>query len=71
MDNNQNVAKDAKEKAAKETVEKVVKNDKVFAKNPKLDVYYKTSDGTAFFTKNTAELHAEGLKDKTVKKITK
>jgi hypothetical protein len=64
-------AKEAVEKAAKEAEEKAAKGDKVFDANPQLDVYYKTSDGLAFYTQNTAELHAAGLKDKTVKKVTK
>jgi hypothetical protein len=55
-------AREAEEKAAK---------DEVFAANPQLDVYYKTSDGTAFFTLNSAELHAAGLDNKTVKKVMK
>ena len=47
--------------------------DVVFAAHPSLDVYYRTSDGTPFFTHNAAEVHATvtGLKDKTVKKITR
>lgn len=64
-------AKAAEEQAAKEAEEKAKKKDEVFATNPNLDVYYKTSDGKAFFTENTAKLYAEGLKDKNVKKVTK
>ena len=74
MTNEEKAAKDAEEQAAKEADEKAAKEaakDTVFAANPNLDVYYKTSDGVAFFTKNTAEQHAVGLKDKTVKKVTK
>ena len=62
------------EKAAKEAEEKVTNEaakDAVFAAHPNLDVYYKTSDNAAFFTKNSAEVHAAGLKDKTVKKVTR
>jgi len=38
----------------------------IFEQNPSLDLYYQTADGTAFYTKNTAELHAKTLEDKTV-----
>ena len=64
----------AEEQAAKEAAEKAAKGavkDAVFAANPNLDIYYKTSDNKAFFTKNSAEVYAAGLKDKAVKKITK
>ncbi len=45
--------------------------DNVFAAHPKLDVYYKTSDGAAFFTPNAAENHAKTLENKKVTKVTK
>jgi hypothetical protein len=47
------------------------KTDKVFADNPSLDVYWKTSDGAAFYTESTAReyLRNGGLSDKTIKKI--
>jgi membrane protein involved in colicin uptake len=61
-------AKEAEEKAAEE---KAAKKDAVFAKNPQLDIYYRTSDGLPFFTKNAADMHAAGLENKTVKKVTK
>jgi membrane protein involved in colicin uptake len=64
-------AKEAAEKAAREAEEKAAKKDAVFANHPQIDIYYRTSDGTAFFTKNAADIHAAGLKDKTVKKVTK
>jgi hypothetical protein len=63
------VAQEAAEKAAKAA--KAAIKDAVFAKNPQLDVYYRTSDGLPFFTRNAADMHAAGLKDKTVKKVTK
>lgn len=43
----------------------------IFSNNPTLDLYYKTSDGNAFFTKNAAHNHAKTLEDKSVKKVTK
>jgi membrane protein involved in colicin uptake len=63
----------AAEKAAAEkaAAEKAAKKDAVFAANPDLDVYYKTSDGTPFFTQNAAGLHAMGLKDKNVTRVTR
>ncbi|MPS74008.1 MAG: hypothetical protein E2590_12810 [Chryseobacterium sp.] len=45
--------------------------DKIFQENPKLDVYYKTSDGTAFFTMNAAKAHGNTLKNKVVEKVTR
>lgn len=63
--------KETGDKTATEVAGKPAEKDVVFKANPQLDVYYKTSDGLPFFTKNKAELHAAGLKDKTVEKITK
>ncbi|MDR3133531.1 MAG: hypothetical protein LBU42_05850 [Prevotellaceae bacterium] len=64
-------AKEAAEKAAREAEEKAAKKDAVFDGYPKLKVYYRTSDGVPFFTKNAAELHAAGLDDKSIKEVTK
>jgi hypothetical protein len=63
--------KAAEEKEEQKDVEKAVKDDAVFSRNPKLDVYFRTSDGVAFFTQNDARNHAKTLKDATVKKVTK
>ncbi len=38
----------------------------IFEANPSLDRYYETSDGTPFYTKNSADLHAKTLEDQTV-----
>ena len=38
----------------------------VFEANPRLDCYFETADGGAFFTENAANNHAKSLKDKTV-----
>lgn len=38
----------------------------IFKSYPKLTVYYKTNDGTKFFTENSAKNHAKTLDDKTV-----
>jgi hypothetical protein len=38
----------------------------LFEANPSLDRYYETADGTAFYTNNSAELHAKTLDDKSV-----
>lgn len=43
-----------------------MKNE-IFEANPKLDCYYETADGNAFFTENAAKAHAKDLNDKTVK----
>jgi hypothetical protein len=64
-------AADAAKKGKGINPNKVKSVDHVFATNPRLDVYYKTSDGVAFYTRNAAENHAAGLKDKTVKTITR
>ncbi|PIF44918.1 hypothetical protein CLU96_1917 [Chryseobacterium sp. 52] len=45
--------------------------DNIFSNNPKADLYYKTSDGSAFFSKNAARNHANTLTDKDVEKVTK
>jgi hypothetical protein len=71
----QTAAQKAAAKAAKEVTAQAAKEaetkDAVFDANPQLDVYYKTSDGIPFFTKNAAELHSAGLTDKTIKEVTK
>jgi hypothetical protein len=41
----------------------------VFEANPSLDCYFKTADGSPFFTENAANNHAKTLKDKTVKAV--
>jgi len=43
----------------------------IFSNNPTIDLYYKTSDGTPFFTKNVAQNHAKTLEDKSVSKVTR
>ncbi|MGE4345936.1 MAG: hypothetical protein AB7D46_00835 [Flavobacteriaceae bacterium] len=45
--------------------------DKVFKDNPKLDVYFKTSDGEAFYNENDAKNYAKKLKDKKVQRVVK
>lgn len=45
--------------------------DQVFKNNPALKVYYKTSDGTAFYNESDAKLHAKTLDDKKVEPIFK
>jgi hypothetical protein len=62
-------AQQAPLKQEKKTEKKV--NNDPFKMYPNLDVYYQTSDGTAFFTQNAAENHAKTLENKTVTKITK
>lgn len=57
----------AKEKSGKKAKED--SKDKIFKANPHLDMYYKTSDSTAFFTLNAAQNHARTLENKTVKKV--
>ncbi len=39
---------------------------KIFEQHPKLVEYFKTSDGTAFFTESDAKNHAKGLENKAV-----
>lgn len=43
--------------------------DKVFKNNPDLKVYYKTADGTAFYTEPDARMHARSLSDKSVEPV--
>lgn len=48
------------------TILKIRTMDKVFENHPNLKVYYKTSDGTAFYTESDAKLHAKSLENKNV-----
>lgn len=43
--------------------------DNVFKNNPELKVYYKTADGTAFYTEPDARMHARSLSDKSVEPV--
>lgn len=43
--------------------------DPVFNANPKLEQYFKTADGNAFFTEHDAKNHATSLKSKKVEKV--
>ena len=45
-----------------------MKNE-IFQANPKLDCYFKTSDGECFFTENAAKDHARSLTEKTVETL--
>ncbi len=45
------------------------KNDPVFKQNPKLEKYYSTSDGEAFYNDNDAKNHAKTLEVKTVETV--
>lgn len=45
--------------------------DQIFKDNPKVDIYYKTSDGTPFFSKNAAQNHAKTLEQKNIETITR
>lgn len=45
--------------------------DKIFEQNPSLDIYYKTSDGSAFLLPSDATNHAKGLKDQKVEPLTR
>lgn len=45
-----------------------MKNE-IFQANPKLDCYFKTSDGESFFTENAAKDHARSLTEKTVETL--
>ena len=50
-------------------MEKETKNQKLkrlFETHPKVDKFYMTTDGQAFFRNDHAENHASGLEDKTV-----
>lgn len=40
--------------------------DQVFKENPNLKEYFKTSDGTPFYSQNAAQNHAKKLEDKTI-----
>ncbi|MDR2361694.1 MAG: hypothetical protein LBD91_03095 [Prevotellaceae bacterium] len=68
-------AKAAESQAAKAGESQAAKSgeskDAIFEANPRLDLYYSSSDGAAFYTQNAAELHAATLPDKTVKRITR
>lgn len=43
--------------------------DQIFKDNPKVDIYYKTSDETPFFSKNAAQNHAKTLDQKNIETI--
>ena len=43
--------------------------NEVFKNNPKLEKYYGTSDGEAFYNENDAKNHAKNLEDKTVETV--
>lgn len=43
--------------------------DHIFKDNPKVDIYYKTSDETPFFSKNAAQNHAKTLEQKNIETI--
>ena len=43
--------------------------DQIFKDNPKVDIYYKTSDETPFFSKNAAQNHAKTLEQKNIETI--
>ena len=43
--------------------------NQVFEQNPKLEKYYGTSDGEAFYNENDAKNHAKNLEDKTVETV--
>lgn len=43
--------------------------DQIFKDNPKVDIYYKTSDETPFFSKNAAQNHAKTLEQKNIDTI--
>jgi hypothetical protein len=43
--------------------------DPIFKTNPKLENYFKTADGNAFFTEHDAKNHATSLKSKKVEKV--
>lgn len=45
--------------------------NEIFRNNPGLTEFYQTSDGTAFYTENTALNHARTLKDKSVLRVEK
>ncbi len=43
--------------------------DNVFEQHPKLDAYFKASDGEAFYNENDAKNYAKKLKDKKVQRV--
>lgn len=43
--------------------------DNTFKKHPKLERYFKTSDGTKFYNDHDAKTHARNLKDKNVEEV--
>src|SRR5690554_149932 len=43
--------------------------DKIFKNHPNLKAYYKTSDGTAFYTESDAKLHAKTLENKNIEPV--
>lgn len=43
--------------------------NKVFQENPNLKEFYKTSDGTPFYSHNAAQNHAKTLEDKSIEKV--
>lgn len=45
--------------------------DQIFKDNPKVDIYYKTSDETPFFSKNASQNHAQTLEHKNIETITR
>ncbi len=45
--------------------------DPIFKENTRLEAYYKTSDGIAFFTEHDAKTYADKLKDKAVLTVTR
>jgi len=46
-----------------------MKKPDVFKAHPKLEKYFKTSDGTKFFQEHDAITHGKSLKDKTVEPV--
>lgn len=46
-----------------------MKPEKVFKAHSNLKLYFETSDGVKFFTKNTAENHAKTLENRFVKEV--
>lgn len=48
-----------------------MKQDSIFERNPELTEYFKTSDGQAFYTESSANLHARSLNDKNVEHVIK
>lgn len=54
----------AKETVASKAAAKVAED--ILKKNPEIKEVYVTSDGTAFYTRNDAQNHANGLKNREV-----